>query len=266
MERAATSNTSRSRAAAIITGAFAGGVNSVMIKSKLYKIKARTLRAKTRFGLPGDASLVATDAASRAARDAARTHSARVPTCGRGGRHALGVGLRARRRRLRARTSISLAVPVHPPMHLPAYLPAYLPAHLPAPPCAPPCCRAMAPKKSIEKKPAGGKKPLSGYMKFAQERRASLKEEQPSLTFGEVGNGSSSLGNAGTCPPPCRPPHPPTPFTAPSTAHAPRACMCMSGCNSSHVCSAAHPRLQTGKVLGGEWRALSDAEKAKYKA
>jgi hypothetical protein len=36
-------STSRSRAAAIITGAFAGGVNSVMIKSKLYKIEAWTV-------------------------------------------------------------------------------------------------------------------------------------------------------------------------------------------------------------------------------
>ena len=45
----------------------------------------------------------------------------------------------------------------------------------------------MPPKKSIEKKekPAG-KKPLSGYMKFAQERRPKLKAEQPDLTFGEV--------------------------------------------------------------------------------
>ena len=30
------------------------------------------------------------------------------------------------------------------------------------------------------------KKPLSGYMKFAQERRPTLKAEQPDLTFGQV--------------------------------------------------------------------------------
>jgi len=43
----------------------------------------------------------------------------------------------------------------------------------------------MAPKKTVEKK--GGKKKLSGYMAFAQERRPTLKEEQPDLTFGETG-------------------------------------------------------------------------------
>ena len=43
----------------------------------------------------------------------------------------------------------------------------------------------MAPKKSIEK-PKGEKKKLKGYMAFANERRPTLKEEQPTLTFGEV--------------------------------------------------------------------------------
>lgn len=42
----------------------------------------------------------------------------------------------------------------------------------------------MAPKKTVEKK--GGKKKLSGYMAYAKERRPSLKEEKPDLTFGEV--------------------------------------------------------------------------------
>ena len=42
----------------------------------------------------------------------------------------------------------------------------------------------MAPKKSIEK-PAG-KKPLSGYMKFAKERRPTLIEEKPGMSFGEA--------------------------------------------------------------------------------
>ena len=36
-------------------------------------------------------------------------------------------------------------------------------------------------------KPAGVKKPLSGYMKFAKDRRPALIKEQPSLSFGEVG-------------------------------------------------------------------------------
>ena len=40
----------------------------------------------------------------------------------------------------------------------------------------------MAPKKTIEKT----KKPLSGYMKYAKERRAGLLKEKPSLSFGEV--------------------------------------------------------------------------------
>tara|TARA_B110001452_G_scaffold256096_1_gene249129 strand:- start:726 stop:917 length:192 start_codon:yes stop_codon:yes gene_type:complete len=63
----------------------------------------------------------------------------------------------------------------------------------------------MPPKKAIEK--SGGKKKLSGYMKFAAERRPSLKEEQPDLTFGGL-----------------------------------------------------------GKAMGAEWRAMSEAEKGKYKA
>ena len=44
----------------------------------------------------------------------------------------------------------------------------------------------MAPKKTIDKadKP---KKPLSGYMKFAKERRPTLLKEKPDLSFGEVG-------------------------------------------------------------------------------
>ena len=63
----------------------------------------------------------------------------------------------------------------------------------------------MAPKKSIEK-PKGEKKKLSGYMAFAQGRRAGLKAEKPDLTFGE-----------------------------------------------------------TGKALGAEWRAMSEAAKAKFK-
>jgi len=62
------------------------------------------------------------------------------------------------------------------------------------------------PKKTIEKEEKKPKKPLSGYMKFAQQRRPTLKEEKPDLTFGEV-----------------------------------------------------------GKTLGAEWKALSEAEKAKYK-
>ena len=41
----------------------------------------------------------------------------------------------------------------------------------------------MAPKKTIEKT----KKPLSGYMKYAKERRSGLLKEKPSLSFGEVG-------------------------------------------------------------------------------
>jgi len=60
-------------------------------------------------------------------------------------------------------------------------------------------------KKTVEKKSAGKKK-LSGYMKFSQERRPGLKTEQPDLTFGEI-----------------------------------------------------------GKALGAEWKALSEADKAKYK-
>ena len=59
----------------------------------------------------------------------------------------------------------------------------------------------MAPKKD------GEKKKLSGYMLFAQQRRPTLKEEKPDLTFGE-----------------------------------------------------------TGKALGAEWRAMSEAQKGKYKA
>lgn len=57
-------------------------------------------------------------------------------------------------------------------------------AHLPIRFC-PQKNKNMPPKKTVEKK-SGGKKPLSGYMKFAQERRPTLKEEQPDLTFGEV--------------------------------------------------------------------------------
>lgn len=38
----------------------------------------------------------------------------------------------------------------------------------------------MAPKKTI------GKKKLTGYMAYAQERRPTLKKEKPNLTFGEV--------------------------------------------------------------------------------
>ena len=60
----------------------------------------------------------------------------------------------------------------------------------------------MAPKKTVEKK--GGKKKLSGYMAFAQERRPTLKEEQPDLTFGEVG----------ARPPSARPPAPSRPHPA----------------------------------------------------
>ena len=56
-----------------------------------------------------------------------------------------------------------------------------------------PVAAVMAPKKTIEKKPAGAKKPLKGYMKFAQERRPSLKTEQPDLTFGEVRHAQVSL-------------------------------------------------------------------------
>ena len=44
----------------------------------------------------------------------------------------------------------------------------------------------MAPKKSIEKPKAAGKKPLSGFMKYCQERRPALKKEQPDLSFGGV--------------------------------------------------------------------------------
>ena len=40
----------------------------------------------------------------------------------------------------------------------------------------------MAPKKTIEKT----KKPLSGYMKFAKERRPTLLKSKPNLSFGEV--------------------------------------------------------------------------------
>ena len=53
----------------------------------------------------------------------------------------------------------------------------------------------MPPKKTggVEKK-SGGKKPLSGYMKYAQERRESLKKEQPNLTFGEVSAKRNAMG------------------------------------------------------------------------
>ena len=48
----------------------------------------------------------------------------------------------------------------------------------------------MPPKKTggVEKKEpkAGGKKPLTGFMKFSAERRPTLKAEQPDLTFGGV--------------------------------------------------------------------------------
>ena len=47
----------------------------------------------------------------------------------------------------------------------------------------------MAPKSKtagIAKKASGGKKKLSGFMKFSQERRPTLKAEKPDLTFGEV--------------------------------------------------------------------------------
>eukprot|EP00900_Chrysochromulina_parva_P002108 jgi/Chrpa1/11899/Chrysochromulina_OHIO_Genome00016657-RA len=46
----------------------------------------------------------------------------------------------------------------------------------------------MPPKKTggVEKKEpkAGGKKPVTGFMKFSAERRPTLKAEQPDLTFG----------------------------------------------------------------------------------
>ncbi|EOD20010.1 hypothetical protein EMIHUDRAFT_208774 [Emiliania huxleyi CCMP1516] len=47
----------------------------------------------------------------------------------------------------------------------------------------------MAPKSKtagIAKKASGGKKKLSGFMKFSQERRPTLKAEKPDLTFGEL--------------------------------------------------------------------------------
>ncbi|KOO29370.1 nucleosome binding protein [Chrysochromulina tobinii] len=49
----------------------------------------------------------------------------------------------------------------------------------------------MPPKKTggVEKKEpkAGGKKPVTGFMKFSAERRPTLKAEQPDLTFGGIG-------------------------------------------------------------------------------
>lgn len=68
----------------------------------------------------------------------------------------------------------------------------------------------MAPKKTIKKSPKKEapkeKKPLSGYMLFAKEKRPEIIKKSPELTFGEV-----------------------------------------------------------GKALGAAWKALSDAQKAKYK-
>eukprot|EP00526_Cylindrotheca_closterium_P028275 CAMPEP_0113638338 /NCGR_PEP_ID=MMETSP0017_2-20120614/20077_1 /TAXON_ID=2856 /ORGANISM="Cylindrotheca closterium" /LENGTH=76 /DNA_ID=CAMNT_0000549427 /DNA_START=88 /DNA_END=318 /DNA_ORIENTATION=- /assembly_acc=CAM_ASM_000147 len=52
----------------------------------------------------------------------------------------------------------------------------------------------MAKKKDGEFKPKTAKKggakkkrPLSGFMKFSQEHRATVKEENPELTFGGIG-------------------------------------------------------------------------------
>lgn len=70
--------------------------------------------------------------------------------------------------------------------------------------------KKMAPKKTIKKSPKKEapkeKKPLSGYMLFAKEKRPEIIKKSPELTFGEV-----------------------------------------------------------GKALGAAWKALSDAQKAKYK-
>ena len=33
----------------------------------------------------------------------------------------------------------------------------------------------------------GGKKPLTGFMLFSKEHRPKLKEEEPDLTFGQIG-------------------------------------------------------------------------------
>ena len=45
----------------------------------------------------------------------------------------------------------------------------------------------MAPKAKKIAKADKPKKKLSGYMKFAKERRPTLLKEKPNLSFGEVG-------------------------------------------------------------------------------
>jgi len=58
---------------------------------------------------------------------------------------------------------------------------------------AKPAAKPAASKKpsakvaKVAKPGAAVKKPLSGYMKFAKDRRPALIKEQPSLSFGEVG-------------------------------------------------------------------------------
>ena len=41
------------------------------------------------------------------------------------------------------------------------------------------------PKKA--KKSGGGKKPLSGFMLFSKEHRPKVKEDNPDITFGQIG-------------------------------------------------------------------------------
>eukprot|EP00585_Thalassiosira_rotula_P009959 CAMPEP_0196158672 /NCGR_PEP_ID=MMETSP0910-20130528/45933_1 /TAXON_ID=49265 /ORGANISM="Thalassiosira rotula, Strain GSO102" /LENGTH=75 /DNA_ID=CAMNT_0041423581 /DNA_START=246 /DNA_END=473 /DNA_ORIENTATION=+ len=47
--------------------------------------------------------------------------------------------------------------------------------------------KKAAPKKAAPKKAKGGKKKLSNYMLFAKDTRPKIIEENPDLTFGEVG-------------------------------------------------------------------------------
>ena len=98
----------------------------------------------------------------------------------------------------------------------------------------------MAPKAKKIAKADKPKKKLSGYMKFAKERRPSLLKEKPNLSFGEV-RAPSPLARA---PDPRERSHPKDAFT-----------------HRAHTA----PRSQVGKTMGAEWRKMSDAQKAKYK-